>query len=209
MTRRLTILTAAAVATKEWLTPLLNEAGEYLDYLSIHNYWLDRGKELSRYDYMTGIMKSLLPERNIKRCIDCIDEAGYRGKVKIAYDEWNLRAWHHPGFPRKMVQDYADPEIQRLVAAREENEIADQYTMADALFSASFLNSCLRHADRVVMANVAPLVNTRGPLFVHGEGIVRRTHFHAMAMYANLLEARVVEISIDLAPAIRIRHPRP
>jgi len=38
------------------------------------------------------------------------------------------------------------------------------------------------------MANIAPIVNTRGPLFVHPEGVVRRTHFHTMAMYANELE---------------------
>ena len=39
--------------------------------------------------------------------------------------------------------------------------------MADALFSASFLNACLRHAEDVGMANIAPIVNTRGPLYVH------------------------------------------
>ena len=43
------------------------------------------------------------------------------------------------------------------------NAIASQYTMADALFSASFLNACLRHTEDVGMANIAPIVNTRGP----------------------------------------------
>ena len=32
--------------------------------------------------------------------------------------------------------------------------------MADAVFSASFLNTCLRHADTVWMADLAPVVNT-------------------------------------------------
>jgi alpha-N-arabinofuranosidase len=69
--------------------------------------------------------------------------------------------------------------------------------MADALFSASFFNACLRHAEDVGMANIAPLVNTRGPLFVHPKGIVKRTHFHAMAMYANELEARVGQLELE------------
>jgi alpha-N-arabinofuranosidase len=69
--------------------------------------------------------------------------------------------------------------------------------MADALFSASFFNACLRHAEDVGMANIAPLVNTRGPLFVHPGGIVRRTHFHAMAMYANRLEAGVGQLDLE------------
>lgn len=47
--------------------------------------------------------------------------------------------------------------------ARRENDIAATYTMADALFSACFLNACLRHSDVVDIACHAPIVNTRGP----------------------------------------------
>ena len=47
------------------------------------------------------------------------------------------------------------------------------------------------------MANIAPIVNTRGPLFVHPKGIVKRTHFHTMAIYANELESRVGHVQVD------------
>lgn len=47
------------------------------------------------------------------------------------------------------------------------------------------------------MANIAPLVNTRGPLFVHPKGIVKRTHFHTMAMYANHLQPRVSRLKLE------------
>jgi alpha-N-arabinofuranosidase len=118
-------------------------------------------------------------------------------RLKIAFDEWNLRAWQHPGFPREHVENYEDPEIRDLVERRiEGNDLASQYTMADALFAASFFNACLRHSEYVTMANIAPLVNTRGPLHVHPEGIVKRTHFHTMAMYGNLLKERVAEAEI-------------
>jgi alpha-N-arabinofuranosidase len=39
-------------------------------------------------------------------------------------------------------------------------------------------------------------VNTRGPLFVHPKGIVRRTHFHTLAMYANRLQERVAGVRV-------------
>ena len=68
--------------------------------------------------------------------------------------------------------------------------------MADALFSASFLNACLRNADDIGMANIAPLVNQTGPLYVHPDGIVKRSHFHTMAMYANLLQERVSDAQV-------------
>jgi alpha-N-arabinofuranosidase len=189
-------LSAAAVPSREWTLPLLREAGEYLDYISIHRYWFAFHQKNEMPDYLSCMMMSEKPEAEIARFVGVLEESGYRGRIKIAFDEWNLRGWHHPGFPRKEVQNYEDPEVRRLVAAREDNEIASQYTMADALFSASFFNACLRHADDVGMANIAPTVNTRGPLFVHPEGIVKRTHFHAMAMYANLLKERVVDIQV-------------
>jgi alpha-N-arabinofuranosidase len=47
------------------------------------------------------------------------------------------------------------------------------------------------------MANMAPVVNTRGPLFVHADGIVKRPTFHVLAMYANLLEANVVDTWVN------------
>jgi alpha-N-arabinofuranosidase len=190
-------LTAAALPTREWTLPLLQAAGDHLDYISIHSYWLPLWEKNEIPDYLTCIMHSESPERMIADYIGVLEEAGYRGRLKIAFDEWNLRSWHHPGFPRKAVQDYTDPEVKRLVAARDNNALAAQYTMADALFSASFFNACLRHAEDVGMANIAPLVNTRGPLFVHPKGVVRRTHFHAMAMYANELEPRVGKLEIE------------
>ncbi|MHC4505718.1 MAG: alpha-L-arabinofuranosidase C-terminal domain-containing protein, partial [Planctomycetota bacterium] len=171
--------------------------GKHLDQVAIHQYWLPCwGKHLTP-DYLSCIVLSEGPEQTIRRVIDVLEEAGCRGRVKIAFDEWNLRGWHHPGFPRKRVSDPADPAVRELIGHRERNAIASQYSMADALFSASFLNACLRHAEDVGMANIAPIVNTRGPLYVHPEGIVKRTTFHVLAMYANLLEPRVGKIDLE------------
>jgi len=175
---------------------LMKQAGESLDYVSVHNYWLGRGAELPEYDYLTAISRSEMPEAYMAIVADSLRSHGM-DRLRIAFDEWNLRAWQHPGFPRDSVSDYDDPEVRELVELRRrQNDAAEQYTMADALFSASFLNACLRHSEHVVMANVAPLVNTRGPLFVHPNGIVKRPHCHTMWMYANLLQQRVADTRI-------------
>jgi len=195
-------LSAASLPTREWMLPMLDVAGQYLDYISVHHYWLGLWAENSTPGYLDCIMKSQLPEALIDDAVDVLQASGHRGRIKIAFDEWNLRGWHHPGFPRKEVQDYSDPEVIALVAAREKNEIASQYTMADALFTASFFNACLRHANDVGMANIAPLVNTRGPLHVHSEGIVKRAHFHTFAMYANLLDKQVLDSFVEAVPLV-------
>ena len=191
------VLFAAATPNRDWTLPLLVTAGKHLDYVAIHQYWLPCwGRNLTP-DYVSCIMLSQGPEETIRRVIDVIEQAGYRGRIKIAFDEWNLRGWHHPGFPRKQPSSDDDPAVRELIEKRDINAEASQYTMADALFSASFLNACLRHAEDVDMANIAPIVNTRGPLFVHRDGIVRRTTFHTLAMYANQLEGRVGRLDLE------------
>jgi alpha-N-arabinofuranosidase len=166
----------------------------------VHKYWLGYWRRNAMPDYLTCIMHSTGPEQTIAAVIEILAEAGCRGRVKIAFDEWNLRGWHHPGFPRKKVVDPNDRAAAELIKKRDINAIAKQYTMADALFSASFLNACLRHCEDVGMANIAPIVNTRGPLYVHPKGIVKRTTFHALAMYANLLESCVGKLDVQAGP---------
>jgi len=184
---------AAWLDKRQWNLPLLKAAGRDLNYMAVHQYWISTNKPTP---YKNCIRLSGGPEKMITSVIKNIEEAGYRGKIKIAYDEWNLRHWYHPGFPRKHAVNADDEKAAEFIAKRDINDIAEQYTMADALFTASFLNACLRHCEDVGMANIAPIVNTRGPLYVHPKGIVRRTTFHALAMYANQLEDRVAPLKL-------------
>jgi alpha-N-arabinofuranosidase len=185
-------LFAAATADRNWTMPLLERAGRYLDYISIHGYWDPLWQENNVSDYLTCMMRSVQPEAQILNTIEILKAANLTGRVKIAFDEWNLRGWHHPGHnpPAK------DEELLR---ARDENDLNETYTMADACFSACFLNACIRQAEHVHMANMAPVVNARGPLFVHSQGIVKRTTFHVMKMYNDRLQRNAVGANIACA----------
>ncbi len=184
---------------------LFQAAGEHLDILSVHEYWVANYQNLHTPDYLACMMLAEKPEAHLGVAVQSLAEGGVRGRIGIAFDEWNLRSWHHPGFSghRPRTVDYDDPEVIALIKAREKSLEPSLYTMADALFCASFFNACLRHSDDVAMANISPLVNTTGPLFVHPDGIVKRTHFHTMAMYANLLRERVAESRVNSA---RLSH---
>ena len=175
-------LLAAAVADVDWTLSLLKAAGQYLDYVSVHGYWDPLWQENRPSDYLACMARSLEPEATIRKVEQLIGVAGLEGRVAIAFDEWNLRGWHHPS-----------GNSHEVIAARDKNDDPATYTMADAVFSAVFLNTCLRHARTVHMANMAPLVNTRGPLFVHPGGIVRRTTFHVLAMYGSLLAPNLLD----------------
>ena len=192
------LVTCSGIHGNSRIDPYLFEAaGEYLDYISAHQYWIENWQILETPDYLSCIMLSEKPEAYIQDVIHQIQTAEKEGqikegKIKIAFDEWNLRSWHHPGFQRFEKVNYNDPEIIKLINARDKSLEPSIYNLSDALFSASFLNSCLRNSEYVTMANIAPLVNQTGPLYVHPGGIVKRTHFHTIEMYVNNLEEYVV-----------------
>lgn len=181
-------LFAAALPDRNWTVPLLKEAGHLLDYVSIHGYWDPLWAVNNVSPYIDCMMRTTAPEEDIKRTIGILDETGFRGKIKIAFDEWNLRGWHHPVLGDwRNAMDYE---------ARNKNDINSTYTMADALFSACFLNACLRHAKDVEIACFSPIVNARGAIYVHPGGIVKRTTFHVLSLYANKLEKNVLPVEI-------------
>ena len=181
-------LFAAALPDTSWTIPLLKTAGPYLDFISIHGYWDGLQQVNKPSDYLTCMWMSVMPENRIKSTIDILKNTGYDKKIRIAFDEWNLRSWHHPGHgSRTEEQD---------IKARDLADINSTYTMADALFSACFLNSCLRNSEYVSMACIAPIVNTRGPLYVYPRGIVKRTTYYVMNMYSNLLQPNVVPVKV-------------
>jgi len=183
-------LFAAALPDLDWTLALLRRAGQYLDSVSIHGYWDGLWQDHAPSDYAACMLRAGEPEAAIRATEDVIAAAGFAGRIGIAFDEWNLRGWHHPltgNWP-------AD------IAARSKNDLNATYTMADAIFSAGFLNACLRHADTVRIANMAPAVNTRGPLFTHSGGIVKRATYHVLWMYANLLAENVADAAVMSAP---------
>ena len=183
--RRIYLL-AAATPNEGWTLPLLRTAGYLLDYVSIHDYY---GGGPKQRPYLEWMMKTCRPEETIVQTIGILEKAGFGGgKIGIAFDEWNMRGWYHPRRKSDGRHDHA---------ARRKNDIASLYNMSDAVFTANFLNACLRHCDVVKMACFSPVVNTRGAVFVHDKGIVKRTTYHVFWMYANLLQPNVVPVRVD------------
>ena len=185
------IVGAGSPITEKWNRSLLESAGRLIDMISVHSY----PDKLLQVDNPSPYMKCMMftdrPENLIANVSRMLDESGCGGgKVGIAIDEWNLRSWHHPGFGKFGRGEAMD------VAARRRNDRAATYTMADAIYAASFLNACMRHGDVVKMACFAPVVNARGAIFVHPKGIVKRTTYHVFWMYANLAEPNVVPVEL-------------
>lgn len=181
-------LFAASLTDVEWNLKLLKEAGQFLDWISIHGYWDKIWFNNQLSDYETCMAYTMHIEEPILKIKSILMALGYLGKIRIAFDEWNLRGWYHPH-----VHQFTNVPAQESSKARDDNDINNSYTMADAVFSACFLNQCLKHCDIVGMANFAPPVNTRGAIFTHTDGIVKRTAYFVFELYTKYMGDEVVD----------------
>ncbi len=170
-------LFAAATTSASWTSPLLAAAGRYLDYVSIHSYGDPLWLHYRPSPYLQLVSRADYAEHAIATTRDIIAKAGLAGRVKIAYDEWNPRSWHHPG--HGMFRRGFD------IPARAKNDTNSTYTMADAVYTACFLNAFLRNCDVLAIASFSPTVNTTGLVYAHPNGIVKRTTFHVFKLYTN------------------------
>lgn len=121
-------------------------------------------------------------------------------KIKIAFDEWNLRGWYHPNV-HTVRQGVTKEEY---LYPRDKNDDNTKYTMADAVFTACFLNELNRNCDIVGMANFAPVVNTRGCIFTYPEGIVLRSIYHVFDLYVNYLGDVVLDSWQEDVPVLHV-----
>ncbi len=201
-------LSAASIDNLDWNLSLLRTAGVYLDWISIHGYWGNTANGLIPDDYETVVLHTGEDiAGSVGRVRAYLTALGLEKKIKIAYDEWNLRGWYHPNFIdtwNRQAYRSEDEAFYRdkVLGERNKNDINSLYTMADAVFSASFLNTCLRNCDLVKMACFSPAVNTRGAIFTHPDGIVLRPQYFVFDLYANLLKNTVLDCWTEDVPVI-------
>ena len=184
-----TELSAAALTDIDWNVDLLKHCGLHIDWISIHKYWnlMPERNDFADYGQTMAYTNDL--ETDIAKVRGLLTAMGLEKKIKIAYDEWNLRGWHHPNV-HSIVQGRTREEV---ITPRDKNDINSQYTMADAVFSACFLNTLNRNCDIVGMANFAPIVNTRGCIFTHKDGIVLRSTYHVFDLYVNYMGDEILD----------------
>lgn len=182
-------LSAAALPDIDWNIELLKNASDFLSWISIHEYWdrIHQTNELATYEQVMAYTLRL--NNSIERVKGILTAMGLKDKIKIAFDEWNLRGWYHPNIHTieqgKTKDEYLTP--------RDDNDINSSYTMADAVFSACFLNTCNRYCDVIGMANYAPVVNTRGVIYTYDKGIVKRTTYYVFDLYVNYLGDTIID----------------
>ena len=75
--------------------------------------------------------------------------------------------------------------------------LEEVYNLEDAIVAAGFLNSFIRHADCVKIANIAQIVNVIAPILTRGDEMVLQTIFYPIEMYTKRREGTSLQIAID------------
>ena len=165
--------------TNQWNRTVLEEAGEEIDYLSIHAYYphllltFGPGKLLQRFSYYWVLQGVSFFERLLDRSWEAVLEYAPPGRdIRLTFDEWNL--W------------YNFRDIVRT-----------NYNLRDGLFCAAMLNGLMRRADRIPIANIAQMINCLGIIFVDYRGVLVTPGGWVFKMYAENTGDRSVEVKTN------------
>jgi len=103
-------------------------------------------------------------------------------RARLCFDEWNV--WY-----KNMQTDGRGRAAPHL--------IEEVYDLQDALVAAGFLNSFLRHADSVKIANLAQIVNVIAPLLTDGDRLLVQSIFFPFEMYARRRDGLSLRVQVD------------
>ena len=171
----------------EWERVVLTRAYDFVDYISCHAYYENRG------DLGSFLASGVDMDRFIASVVTTADQVksvlGASKTINISFDEWNV--WYSSRFENTdKIQGAANwPRAPRL--------LEDVYTVTDAVVFGSLLITLLRHADRVTSASLAQLVNVIAPIMTEPGGTAwRQTTFFPFA--ATSAHARGVAVDVGL-----------
>jgi alpha-N-arabinofuranosidase len=165
----------------EWDRTVLEYLGDLADYVSLHRY---AGNQQGDTDDFLAVSAGI--DRQIEEMdAVCRFVQARRKSAKRAYlcfDEWNV--WY-----KNLQMDGRGARAPHLAE--------EVYTLEDALVVAGFLNSFLRHADVVKIANLAQIVNVIAPMLTEGDRLLVQSTFHPLEMFAKRRQGVSLKVSVE------------
>lgn len=198
-------LVGAGVPREEWMRPLIRQAGQLLDYVSLHLY--GASTHLAGGDeYETVIAQSVFFEQEISAYAQLVEslasDAAIDTPLSIALDEWTMRhlepaAWPDPAPGEDGGVAPRDVDAIDLSGPLRVNRWSPR-TLADALFCAGVFHGLHRMSGLPVapkMANTNNLINANGLIAVRSHGVLASAIYHVWDLYQNYLEPVVLPVT--------------
>lgn len=144
----------------EWEAVTLERTYDYVDYVSLHQYYGNEANDTSDFLAESDDMEEFI--RTVIATCDYV-KAKKRGRknINLSFDEWNV--WFHS---KEEQMDITENRPWQTAPSL----LEDIYTFEDALLVGLMLITLLKHADRVKMACLAQLVNVIAPIMTEKGG---------------------------------------
>jgi len=156
----------------EWDRKVLEHCRDDVEYLSLHRYVGNRDDDTPNFLAVTNSIDAQI-EASDAVCRSVAATKRLSKRVYLSFDEWNI--WY-----RAREAEHLDGKGKFAPPLLEE-----QYNLEDALVAAGFLNSFIRHADSVKIANLAQIVNVIAPIFTRGDEMLLQSIFYPIEMYSK------------------------
>lgn len=173
----------------EWTDVVVREAGECMDAMSLHFYTVPRVEDnkrgsalgFDRKAYYETLKNALQMDELLKNHDSIMSKYDPERRIGLIVDEWGT--WY-------AVEPGTNPSF-----------LYQQNTMRDALVAAVSLNIFNRHCDRVVMANLAQIVNVlQSVILTEGESMVLTPTYHVFDLYKGHQGAELLECYVETEP---------
>ena len=169
-----------------WESTVLEHCYDTVDYISLHAYYEERDD-----DALSFLASAVNMDRFIESVVATADAVRARGRhskrINLSFDEWNV--WYQ----RRFSGD--GPKPSHVEWKPQPRLIEDEYTVTDAVVVGTFLNSLLRHGDRVTVACQAQLVNVIGLLRSEPGGEAwKQTIAYPFEQMARLARGQILQV---------------
>ena len=154
----------------KWEHEVLRHTYEYIDYISLHQYYGNHENNasyfLSESLQMDGFIKS------VAAICDAVKaEKHSKKQVNLSFDEWNI--WYHSNNDKTEDWQVAPSLLE------------DLYNFEDALLVGCMLMTLQNNCDRVKIACLAQLVNVIAPIMTETGGKVWAQTIYYPYLYAS------------------------
>jgi alpha-L-arabinofuranosidase len=156
----------------EWDRTVLEYVGDYADFVSLHRYVGNLAGDTADYLAVTNSIDQQI-ETMDGLCRYVQARTRSRKRYYLAFDEWNV--WYR-------TQNAESVNGHGKFA---QHLVEEEYNLEDALVVAGFLNSFIRHANVVKIANLAQIVNVLAPILTSGDQILLQSIYYPLMFYAQ------------------------
>ena len=165
----------------EWDRKVLEYLGDYADYISLHRYVGNREDDTPDYLAVTNAIDQQIEEMDsVCRFVQAKRRSNKR--AYLCFDEWNVWYKNHETDGEGKFAPHLVEEV---------------YNLEDALVVAGFLNSFIRHADVVKIANIAQIVNVIAPILTRKDDLLIQASFYPIEMIARRRDGIALRTIVD------------